>query len=620
MSNTSEAGRFSLAGFIFQLLGNGVELIQLYGELDDSDSPRDVLLLERFGQDSAKVDSRGHLTGLNQYKFTSTGATTSRASLREILEKLLASVNDAGGTVEKCYFRLTTNMGWENAVQELWDIQSNDALSHDKKILQIAQKLTASKQSGDLPDARTLAEIFLKLTPVATDDMQLISRLKREAASYGVLPQELEGRVNELLGLLLKLSGEGGRRAVSAASFFEALSGFPSPFCLLGEDSCLVRNNSISEQRELETDGVATTPRSIIADIVNATCQFPIVVLRGKGGSGKSVAAFDAAKTIVEDLANPPGFALVEKAYEIAESKLVNTIASWRNQTLNEDGPQFARSLERLRVAFPEKPKLVVCVDGVDERHGRDALPAEASNFIRRQALRSLKQHPTGSWDTTLLVTCREKNDWQDFFTHKDCREDENYFVFVLEQFTLPEMSELAATIEDDEVRELLENRISLEVDGDVGFLTDDEESINPAQFQILRRPVLWGIFREMTLDEKLLFLRAGQNGLNSMAQRYFRRFHLKCSSRVPTELQQNDVLATLVSAARSSQEPALMLRRYSTHWRQPAVNSGCSPQNALAMFDEACSAGLIRKRDHSRDWNWEHPWFLEYLLTRDEI
>ncbi|CAD76979.1 MAG TPA: hypothetical protein DDX19_14030 [Rhodopirellula baltica] len=620
MSNTAEAGRYSLAGFIFQLLGNGVEIIELSSEFDDPNSPRDVLLLERYGQDSATVDSYGQLKVLNQYKFTSTGRSTSRASLLDILEKMLVSANEAGGSVDECGFTLTTNMTWEHAVQELWDIRLNNELTHHQKAQAIVKKLRASKQTGDLPNAELLAKIFIKLDYDPTNESNLTQKLEREAARFGVLPQELETRVNELLGLLLQTSGRSGRREVSAVDCFKALTGIPSPYRLLDTSSRLVREKNINERRELETRGASTMPRSVVADIVNAVCQFPIVLLTGKGGLGKSVALFDAAAAITEDNVNPPGFCIVEHAYEITESRLIEKIAAWRNQRLTEDGSSLDRSLARLSVAYPKTPRLAVCIDGADERNGLDALPANASNFIQALALRSLNERLDGDWDTTLLVTCRENDDWEDIFNHKHCTEGETKHTFDIETFTPMEMAELAATIIDPGVRELIENRIQFDVGGESSVLAENRISANSTHLKLLYRPVLWGIFTELPLEKQRLFLTGGEGSLQLMSEHYFNRFRLKCNRRIPATLRRYDLLIILVSAARSSQEPPLTPRKYRDHWITPATDSGCSLQTAVALFNEACSAGLIRQRSVSRDWIWEYPWFLEYLQEREEI
>lgn len=619
-SNTAEAGRYSLAGFIFQLLGNGVETIELSGEFDAPDSPRDALLLERYGQDSATVNIKGQLRSLHQYKFTSTGRSISRASLLEILEKLLASVDEAGGTITNCGFTLTTNMGLEPAAQELWDIRSNSELTHHQKTQTIVKKLRASKQTGDLPNAKLLAEIFIKLNYDPTDESNLTQKLEREAARFGVLPQELEARVNELLGLLLQTSGNIGRRELPAADCFKALTGIPSPYRLFDANSRLRREENIKERRESETKGASTMPRSVVADIVNAVCQFPIVLLTGKGGLGKSVALFDAAAAITEDTVNPPGFCVVEHAYEITESRLIEKIAAWRNQRLTEDGSSFDRSLARLSVAYPKTPRLAVCIDGADERNGLDALPANASNFIQALALRSLKQRLDGDWNTTLLVTCRENDDWEDIFTHKHCTEGETKHTIDIETFTTTELAELAATIDDPGVRELIQNRIQFDVSGEGSMLSENRISASSIHFELLYRPVLWGIFIELPLEKQRLFLTGGEDCLQLMSDRLFQRFRLKCNRRIPATLQQYDVLVTLVSAARSSHEPTLKPRSYREHWITPAIESGCSLQSAVALFNEACSAGLIRKRSVSRDWIWEYSWFLEYLQEREEI
>ena len=67
MSKPKDHGHLSLVGFVFQLLGSGVEAIEVYEEPDNPDEPSSLLVLERFGQDNAVLRNR-----LNQYKYSST--------------------------------------------------------------------------------------------------------------------------------------------------------------------------------------------------------------------------------------------------------------------------------------------------------------------------------------------------------------------------------------------------------------------------------------------------------------------------------------------------------------------------------------------------------------------
>lgn len=620
MNQTTEAGRFSLAGFIFQLLGNGVEAIELYGDVDNVDNPRDVLLLERFGQDSAISDRNGKLKTLNQYKFTSSSGELSRADLRVILEKFLASVKEAHANVSTLKFFITTNLDWKPAAIRLWETKESTSLGDAEQKKQIVEQLIASTEAEELPNASALADILLRTEPVKTDDMKLVEKLHEEAAMFGVLPSEARRRTDEVLGLLLRKSGRDGRRTVYANELYFALTGIPKPYRLLHEDSCELRRHQTDVQRNIETAGRETTPRGVVNDVVRAMQEFPLVVLVGKGGSGKSVVAFDAADLVTVDRSNAPGFANVEKARFLSETRVINSIATWRNQDVAEDGPNFQRALRRLEVVFDWSPKLVVCADGIDEKSGQNSLPPDAGRFIQYQAIASLLKFPTGVWPVTILLTCREKSEWKDFISHAGFVEEKTCKVFTLEQFSPEEMSELTDSLDDAECRNLIRNRITRDFGSLLGTIADDEDLIDPMRFKILRHPVLWGIFKEMDSAERLLFLRNDQDGLLRLAESYFSRFLEKLRRRIPGELGENEVLCALSGAAQSFATSHASNRNYVEHWRRPVIESGSSQPYAKTLFQEAASAGIIRVRSSKNDWCWEHSWFFDYLLARDDV
>ncbi len=617
-NQTAESGRFSLAGFIFQLLGNGVEAMQLGGDLD-ADDPRDVLLLERFGQDSATSDHTGNLKSLNQYKFTSTSGKLSRAELRIILEKFLASANNAGARIDDLDFSLITDQEWKDAAARLWSTKEDTKTPYDQRKQQIIAQLIESKQDGNLPDAALLADILMRTKLVKTDDVKLTRKLREEAAKFGVRPTEAESRVDEVLGLLLRQSAQAGRRSVNANDFYHALTRIPHPYRLLSEESSKVRFEETEVFRQMETDGRDTLPRSVVQDVARAMREYPLVVLVGDGGSGKSVVIFDVANLINSDATTTPGFAYVEKARNIKEPRLINSISRWRNQNELSDGPDVKRSLERLSVAFTERPTVAICADGIDETRGLKQLPPEAVGLLQQLAVESLFQHKTGSWSNTILLSCRGVQDWKRLITHRDFVEGETCRIFNLGKFGHQEMDQLLNTLDDPGCRQLIRNRIARDADLSLGNVSDSDELIDEMRFDLLRRPVLWGIFKEMSTAEKLQFLKSDDGSLPNLAERYFDRFAAKANVRIPVGLAKYDVSGTLARAAKAYGTDPSKPRDFQQHWRKPATDYGCTPQVAMVLYDEAETAGIIRRRANDRTWSWEHPWFFEYLLTRDE-
>ncbi len=61
MAASRESGYYALAGFLYQLVGSGVEVFEITeGPEEDNDTPDRLLLLERFGQDAFVVPCDGN--------------------------------------------------------------------------------------------------------------------------------------------------------------------------------------------------------------------------------------------------------------------------------------------------------------------------------------------------------------------------------------------------------------------------------------------------------------------------------------------------------------------------------------------------------------------------------
>ena len=115
MSGSLDAGRYSLAGYLYQLAGSVAEALKLLRspELDDSSCAAEFAL-ELYGQDAAHSEGAGpvKLLELIQYKFSTKPAENliGEPDLIEILQAFRASRKAALGDGYKVVqFRLVTN-------------------------------------------------------------------------------------------------------------------------------------------------------------------------------------------------------------------------------------------------------------------------------------------------------------------------------------------------------------------------------------------------------------------------------------------------------------------------------------------------------------------------------
>lgn len=82
-----ERGHYAIAGFLYQLLGSGVAAFEILKGLKDGQTPTELLVVERFGQDAVAlpVGDDGKKPRLIQYKFAMLNKPLAPSDLRIVL-------------------------------------------------------------------------------------------------------------------------------------------------------------------------------------------------------------------------------------------------------------------------------------------------------------------------------------------------------------------------------------------------------------------------------------------------------------------------------------------------------------------------------------------------------
>ena len=140
---------------------------------------------------------------------------------------------------------------------------------------------------------------------------------RSEAAGFGILPDQMDRRIDEILGLLFARLAQVGVGLSIQPNSNTALTDLADPIRLLSDPSQQKRLDVIAEFRGLETEGRPTQPRPMVDSIAKATIASPLVVVVGDGGSGKSVAISDVAQLCCRDRELAPGFAYLTKASSV---------------------------------------------------------------------------------------------------------------------------------------------------------------------------------------------------------------------------------------------------------------------------------------------------------------
>ncbi|NQT15996.1 MAG: hypothetical protein HQ582_24790 [Planctomycetes bacterium] len=614
MAILHESGHYAIAGFLYQLIGSGVEALEIREARLNGDSAEECLVLERFGQDAAALppDGTNRKPKLIQFKHSGKNATIAPADLRKILEGFLRSLRALDLAVDKVDFKLVTNRPYSRDSQKWVDAEQNPPTQ--------LEGLVRKSSQSQLPDASELAAIFQRLVRDEQTDAQFRESIVTAGGEFGMLESEIEDRIQQLIGLLMEKASAPHDRIVRRTEIHKALTGFANPYRLLSEESVQVRSDDVTRFQHDETGGIATIPRTVSNEIGRALLERPFIVVVGDGGSGKSIAASDAVLAAFQDTGSPPGFGLVVPALRTTAEFIMRAVARWRNRDHHEDGQAFERSISRLRCAFPKDPLLVVCIDAIDEKQGMSRLPAEVQSFIRELINDAVRSHAeSGVPRLSVVLTCRRIDELWSLLSRGSGFSVKPHPIPISE-FGDEELETLANEL-SEYVRDRILNHLHVRVPQS---RRKGPRSILPVSsdvLQAIRHPVIWGAFSSMDERTQGACLDR-ETGIDSLAAAYLNWFRAKAEIRIP-DLRSQECYTALESVARRFPPNPGRIGGREEDWISPCVSStGCAERIARELMAEALSAGILLAEEEDsrgcRRWRWKHTWLCQYL-ARDE-
>ena len=101
MTDRTESGRLSIAGFLYQIVGSGAESCQVTLHVENDDDAGEILEMEQLGQDLAALPIGGGIARLIQFKYSSKYAEVKPSELRKILQTFLVCVEEAEKQVKE---------------------------------------------------------------------------------------------------------------------------------------------------------------------------------------------------------------------------------------------------------------------------------------------------------------------------------------------------------------------------------------------------------------------------------------------------------------------------------------------------------------------------------------
>lgn len=621
MTDRSESGRYSLAGFLYQIVGSGVEGLRIaksdrVGEVDEA------LELEQLGQDLVghSDDDSGSIR-LIQFKYSSTNTIVNPSELRDILQTFLACVRVANKNISNCTYELRTNRELHS------DINDWFCAKKDNDRITLKQAIRSTSRSRKVQDVDEICDIFERLDCKSVTDADLKSELDDAAAKLGMLKKEIPGGVNRLIGFLAKRSAEPGERRVLATEIQSEFAGHLNAFELLSEPSIAIRRKDIDNFQQQEASKSTSGKRAPIVnrtkteDIVFSALQYPVVVVHGDGGCGKSIAVADALMACLRDRNKPPGFSLIAGAEAMSPPTVIKRIAAWRNCNNHSDGADFSVAFDRLQFAYSRSPVLVICFDAIDEKQ-EEALSDEIAAFIRDLIQLAVESRARdGAPLVSVILTCRRKSEVENITRNINPIAQENDVKEIrIEDYDDDEM--VAAVQCYSELDNEVSQRIAVSL-GAPDFATttsrDTNKEVASNVIELIRHPVLWYVFSQLSSELQLRCLAGDEKALHHLGKDYLTWFRKKAACRIRS-LQLGECAESLCASAKTFVD-ANVLGFFEQNWIQPVAQSIGNRLQAKLLFSEAISAGLILEIDQrEKTWRWRHPWFCNFLVQNEGV
>lgn len=619
MADRTESGRLSLAGFLYQIVGSGAESCTLTCHEEESDEAGEILELEQLGQDLVCFPTDGSAARLIQFKYSSKNAEIKPSGLRTIVETFLACVEEAEKQINEFNYELVTNRllhkdigDWETA-QEEGDLE---------KLSQCIQKSSQTK----IENLDQLCEVYLRLKVIQKSNDDLESELRQASAELGVLSNEMESGIDGVIGLLAKKSTPAESPRIIPSKVCDRLAGHDNAIKLLSDKSVDMRSNKIGtfQREEMRTNDFGTpppiVPRIRAEDVSNAILNYPVVVIHGTGGCGKSILLADVALQFLNDTSSPPGFCMMMRANSFLPNKAAIAVSKWRGAGAKVDA-DFRFAFCRLETAYQESPVIVFFIDAIDEKPDVTLSDSTRDFITDLIQMATDSRGETGTHQVAVVLACRHLEEARNIrrVGNPIAAEHDVEFISMLDYGNeeLLEAVKAYSQVDSDVVARIIkycEDDESLTLD-----THDQHEEVAEEAIEVLSNPVFWYLFTELPKEQQHKCLNGDSSAFCELGNDYVKWFESKASSRM--KLRRGVCRAAFHAAAKTF-ESAGNRGDIELNWVKPiAEKTNLSETDAELLFLEAASAGIVVTEEaKNKVWRWKFPWFCEFLVEKGGI
>jgi hypothetical protein len=608
-----QGGHRSLAGYVFQLFGSMTEAIELVRTNPMATAINGLITLEAFGQDSfVFLDASTGRSRFTQYKHSLIGQEIQPAELREILEGFVKSVEIAGRTIENCEFVLATNRDpspWAGQLLTTREQYNRAPSKENSEALDV--QLWRGCNVKRPTCASDMLEILKILNWTKIDEKIMGERAKSQAFDLGVPKRDVEQQIGDTLGLFLNKANSPSYRTVQRRELIDKLAGHPNARSLRCTDSRREQKSHISGFLNTIHSGQKSIRRDIVREIVSASLAFPLVLIVGDGGRGKSAAAWQSLLEQLKDENEPPDFCTGHHYSSFTETKLINEFAGWRNQVPNKDGTSIEIALERLEAGSPHSKLLLLYIDGIDEKNGKVNPFQENQRFIEELFKKFVNESTDYKQNRiSFLVSCRtvEEAKWLTIHTEKA-----SFKTIFVDSFSDLELEELAMSL-GEEPKNLLLSIVSKTQGTQQRFAANaDDDLVLP-----LKEPRVWASFADLDIKTQVGYLSRSAPAQRTLAEAYVRRIEQKASQRLGFDLPQHLIPTILKNAgAIALQNNSGVLTR--AQWIQVCRSEDLNATLAHQLFNEFATSGLFNvESDGGKRWSWKQIWLRDAICDEE--
>jgi hypothetical protein len=601
----NEGGRFAIAGLVYQTIGVAGLLSEAQLRIAP-DKMRGTLAIthEKYGQD-AVLDRE-----LIQFKFSLGRARPIQPKelYEEIVDSLVKSERVAanvGGL--PCKFRLVTNRPLSPAANREVEAAKSGASTRYLKGNDDRRRILASLRR----EQKTLAE--------------LKGVVEEYGRRRGMFPAELNDGVQKLIGWLMENTGVLGPLRVTREDLDERLVGSRE----VSEIRPVALREPMSEELQRFRRDARLPDRLVRRDILSrlqrSLQEYPIVVVHGRGGTGKTAVLEETLREFLESLP-PKGYAAGEFADRLAHPWIGQLVQRWRDiPSAHTESSQTG--LDRLRQAQDHKDQswFLLGLDGIDETPRLDT-----TNQNQVEEILNLAAHPhaCGTQDPIairVVVTCRTvdelKRRWRGYEANRQDRliDDIATGDFATAGRWGDEL-QLAADLLSSDVSKRIRAALPNVHSNAAALRSATPKPVKVDILASLRHPLVWGCFVERAEANQDAILSGQECAVSELASDYVGRFADKAAYR-RAELSDRGRLQNLleVVACATNLEQAFAYRDY---WYETVrASHDFEDREIREAYLEAVSFGVISERSgqdpNCRQWFWQHAFVWRYLGRR---